>query len=117
MSRACCGPPDATIVFSICEWGSSRPWLWAAGIGHLWRATGDIQDCWDCSTSWGGMGVSHIIDLNAELHPYAGPGRWNDPDMLEVGNGGLDARRGRARTSACGRCSRRRSWPATTCAT
>jgi alpha-galactosidase len=77
------------IVFSICEWGQSRPWLWAAGIGHLWRATGDIQNCWDCSTSWGGMGVSHIIDLNAELHPYAGPGRWNDPDMLEVGNGGL----------------------------
>ena len=77
------------IVFSVCEWGQSRPWLWAAGIGHLWRATGDIQNCWDCSTSWGGMGVSHIIDLNAELHPYAGPGRWNDPDMLEVGNGGL----------------------------
>ena len=61
--------------------------------GQLWRSTGDIQDCWDCSTSWGGMGVTHIVDLNAELHPYAGPGHWNDPDMLEVGNGGLIAGR------------------------
>lgn len=77
------------IVFSICEWGSSRPWTWAAGIGHLWRATGDIQNCWDCGRSWGGMGVVHIIDLMADLYPYAGPGHWNDPDMLEVGNGGL----------------------------
>ena len=77
------------IVFSICEWGSTKPWLWAQGVGHLWRTTGDIQDCWDCSKSWGGMGVIHIIDLKADLYPYAGPGHWNDPDMLEVGNGGL----------------------------
>jgi alpha-galactosidase len=77
------------IVFSMCEWGSSKPWLWAQGVGHLWRATGDIQDCWDCSKSWGGMGVSHIIDLMADLYPYSGPGHWNDADMLEVGNGGL----------------------------
>jgi len=75
------------IVFSICEWGSTQPWLWAPGIGHLWRTTGDIQDCWDCSQPWGGMGFIHIIDLQAELYPYAGPGHWNDPDMLEVGNG------------------------------
>lgn len=75
------------IVFSMCEWGSSQPWLWAPGIGHLWRTTGDIQDCWDCSRSWGGMGLIHIIDLQTELYPYAGPGHWNDPDMLEVGNG------------------------------
>jgi alpha-galactosidase len=77
------------IVFSICEWGSTRPWTWAAGIGHLWRATSDIQDCWDCGREWGGTGITHILDLVADLHPYAGPGRWNDPDMLEVGNGGL----------------------------
>ncbi len=77
------------IVFSMCEWGSSKPWLWGQGVGQLWRATGDIQDCWDCSKSWGGMGVSHIIDLMVDLYPYAGPGHWNDPDMLEVGNGGL----------------------------
>ena len=75
------------IVFSICEWGSTQPWLWGPGIGHLWRTTGDIQDCWDCSQLWGGMGFVHIIDLQAELYPYAGPGHWNDPDMLEVGNG------------------------------
>ena len=75
------------IVFSICEWGATQPWLWAPGVGHLWRTTGDIQDCWDCSQPWGGMGLLHIIDLQADLHPYGGPGHWNDPDMLEVGNG------------------------------
>ncbi len=84
------------IVFSMCEWGSSKPWLWAQGVGQLWRSTGDIQDCWDCGKSWGGMGVSHIIDLVAELYPYAGPGHWNDPDMLEVGNGGLTLAENRA---------------------
>src|SRR6185295_11131262 len=47
------------IVFSICEWGSTKPWLWAQGVGQLWRSTGDIQDCWDCGKSWGGMGVVH----------------------------------------------------------
>jgi alpha-galactosidase len=87
------------IVFSMCEWGSSKPWLWAQGVGQLWRATGDIQDCWDCGTSWGGMGVSHIIDLMAELYPYAGPGHWNDPDMLEVGNGRLTLAENRAHFS------------------
>ncbi len=88
MSRAlrAAGRP---VVFSICEWGSTKPWTWAPGVGHLWRATGDIQDCWECGTEWGGMGITHILDLVADLHPFAGPGRWNDPDMLEVGNGGL----------------------------
>jgi alpha-galactosidase len=87
------------IVFSICEWGSTKPWTWAAGVGHLWRATGDIQDCWDCGREWGGMGVVHILDLVAELHPWAGPGRWNDPDMLEVGNEGLTLAESRAHFS------------------
>jgi alpha-galactosidase len=87
------------IVFSLCEWGSSHPWLWAQGVGHLWRATGDIQDCWDCGRSWGGMGVTHIVDLVADLYPYAGPGHWNDPDMLEVGNGGLNPAETRAHFS------------------
>jgi alpha-galactosidase len=87
------------IVFSICEWGSTRPWLWAPGIGHLWRSTGDIQDCWDCGKSWGGMGIVHIIDLQTDLHPFAGPGHWNDPDMLEVGNGGLTIAESRAHFS------------------
>jgi alpha-galactosidase len=87
------------IVFSICEWGGTKPWLWAQGVGHLWRATGDIQDCWDCGNSWGGMGVAHIIDIMADIHAYSGPGHWNDPDMLEVGNGGLTLTENRAHFS------------------
>jgi len=77
------------IVFSICEWGSTKPWLWAGPIGNLWRATGDIQDCWDCKKKWGGNGVVQILDQMNGLESYAGPGHWNDPDMLEVGNGGM----------------------------
>ncbi len=77
------------MVFSLCEWGSSKPWLWARDVGNLWRTTGDIQDCWDCKRDWGGMGFVHILDLQDGLESYAGPGHWNDPDMLEVGNGGM----------------------------
>jgi alpha-galactosidase len=67
------------IVFSICEWGSTQPWLWAQGIGHLWRTTGDIQANW--------VSVTNLLDQQVGLEKYAGPGGWNDPDMLEVGNG------------------------------
>ena len=76
------------IVFSLCEWGNSKPWLWASKIGNLWRTTGDITDKWvgKHGYSWG---VASIVDMNEPLWPYAGPGHWNDPDMLEVGNGGL----------------------------
>jgi alpha-galactosidase len=77
------------IVFSICEWGSNKPWLWAKDVGNLWRTTADIQDCWDCKREWGGMGWIYILDFQYGLESYAGPGHWNDPDMLEVGNGGL----------------------------
>lgn len=77
------------VVFSICEWGRSEPWKWAEDVGHLWRTTGDIQDCWDCTRSWGGEGWIKILDKQATLFPYAGPGHWNDPDMLEVGNGNM----------------------------
>ncbi|WP_285743040.1 NPCBM/NEW2 domain-containing protein [Lentzea sp. NBRC 105346] len=69
------------IVLSICEWGESRPWTWASDTGHLWRTTGDIADSWSSMLS--------IMKSNLALHPYAGPGHWNDPDMLEVGNGGM----------------------------
>ena len=75
------------IVFSMCEWGNSRPFTWAQNVGHLWRTTGDIQDCWDCKRDWGGMGWTTILDMQVGLEKYAGPGHWNDPDMLEVGNG------------------------------
>ena len=69
------------IVFSLCEWGSNKPWEWAKDVGHLWRTTGDIVDRWDAMIA--------IVDKERELSKYAGPGYWNDPDMLEVGNGGM----------------------------
>ncbi|WP_328498112.1 NPCBM/NEW2 domain-containing protein [Streptomyces sp. NBC_00414] len=69
------------IVYSICEWGENKPWEWAADVGHLWRTTGDISD------NWGSM--LSIMKQNLPLAQHAGPGRWNDPDMLEVGNGGM----------------------------
>ena len=77
------------IVFSICEWGKNKPWLWAGPVGNLWRATDDIQDCWECKRQWGGNGVVQIVDLMNGIESYSGPGHWNDPDMLEVGNGKL----------------------------
>jgi alpha-galactosidase len=67
------------IVFSICEWGSNKPWEWAGEIGHLWRTTGDIGDSWNS--------MINIFIQQKDLARYAGPGHWNDPDMLEVGNG------------------------------
>ncbi|MEU5974510.1 NPCBM/NEW2 domain-containing protein [Streptomyces sp. NPDC047315] len=69
------------IVYSICEWGQNKPWEWGAGVGHLWRTTGDITDSW--------QSVVNLFKQNAPLAKHAGPGRWNDPDMLEVGNGGM----------------------------
>jgi alpha-galactosidase len=87
------------IVFSICEWGSNKPWLWAGPIGNLWRATGDIQDCWNCKKDWGGNGVTQILDLMNGIESYSGPGHWNDPDMLEIGNGGLSTVESRAHFS------------------
>ena len=79
------------IVLSICEWGSNNPWEWGEGVGNLWRTTGDIRDCYNCEFDWGGQGVLNIIDKEAGLYKYAGPGHWNDPDMLEVGNGGMSS--------------------------
>jgi len=83
------------IVFSICEWGIGKPWLWGAEAGgNLWRTTGDIQDRWQGQKKWGdgsccSNGVMDIVDQENGLQTYAGPGHWNDPDMLEVGNGGM----------------------------
>ena len=77
------------IVFSMCEWGTAKPWLWAGdGIGNLWRTTGDIAAHWEGHYKYE-QGVMNLVDLNEPLWPYAGPGHWNDPDMLEVGNGTL----------------------------
>jgi alpha-galactosidase len=78
------------IVLSICEWGNNKPWEWGKKIGHLWRTTGDIYNCFDCVKdhgTWKSWGVMQILDMQKGLREHAGPGHWNDPDMLEVGNG------------------------------
>ena len=87
------------IVFSLCEWGSTKPWLWATDVGNLWRATGDIVNKWSGTEKWGGLGVVQILDRVNGLETYAGPGHWNDPDMLEVGNGVLTDTEARAHFS------------------
>jgi alpha-galactosidase len=85
------------IVFSLCEWGSNKPWLWAKDVGNLWRTTGDISDCWDCKKDQ--LSFVKILDMQDGIESYAGPGHWNDPDMLEVGNGGMTATEYRAHFS------------------
>jgi len=89
------------IVFSMCEWGTAKPWLWAKNTGNLWRTTGDIWDSFavkDPKRDWAHP-VTDIVDQNEPLWPFAGPGHWNDPDMLEVGNGGMSADEYRAHFS------------------
>ena len=84
------------IVFSICDWGYSKPWEWAGEVGHLWRTTLDITDRWD-GTRWGNqLGWTDILEKQVGLEKYAGSGHWNDPDMLEVGNDGLSINEARA---------------------
>eukprot|EP01112_Ceratiomyxa_fruticulosa_P000547 TRINITY_DN10497_c0_g1_i1.p1 TRINITY_DN10497_c0_g1~~TRINITY_DN10497_c0_g1_i1.p1 ORF type:complete len:356 (-),score=53.73 TRINITY_DN10497_c0_g1_i1:703-1695(-) len=65
------------IYFSMCEWGVNDPATWAPEVGNSWRTTQDIQPTW--------IHILNNLDLNADLYPYAGPGGWNDPDMLEIG--------------------------------
>lgn len=82
------------IVFSICEWGDTEPWKWAKDVGHAWRVTGDIINCWNCEVghgSWSSWGVWKIINMRKDIRKVAGPGHWNDYDMMEVGNGMTDA--------------------------
>lgn len=70
------------IVFSLCEYGLGDPWKWGPDVGgNLWRTTGDISDNW----------ASMIGNAHKQIAstPYGGPGHWDDPDMLEVGNGGM----------------------------
>lgn len=75
------------IILSICEWGENKPWEWGKGIGHLWRVTPDIRAVYNAKFDWGGVGVLGCIDAMEDLVEYAGPGHWNDAEMLEVGNG------------------------------
>jgi len=82
------------MVFSICEWGDNEPWKWGKDVGHLWRVSGDIINCWDCEAghgSWSSWGVWKIINMHKDLRKYSGPGHWNDYDMMEVGNGMTDS--------------------------
>ena len=72
---------DRDIVYAISEYGDSAPWTWAGPVANLWRTTGDIAPNWDS--------ITNIIEEQVGLHPYAGPGHWNDPDMLQFGNGNL----------------------------
>jgi alpha-galactosidase len=70
------------IVFSLCQYGWDAVWEWAPALGgNLWRTTGDIQANWNSMYT--------ILSQQEGLEGYAGPGHWNDPDMLEVGNGKL----------------------------
>jgi len=69
------------IVFSLCEWGSAAPWEWGPATGNLWRTTGDIEDTWNSMLA--------LLDISGQHASAARPGAWNDPDMLEVGNGGM----------------------------
>ncbi|XP_031476612.1 alpha-galactosidase-like isoform X1 [Nymphaea colorata] len=69
------------IFFSLCEWGQEDPATWAPAIGNSWRTTNDITDSWNS--------VITLADQNNKWAAYARPGAWNDPDMLEVGNGGM----------------------------
>ncbi len=72
------------MVFSICQYGRADVWKWGAEAGgNLWRTTGDIADRWEI--------MSAIGFAQEELAPFARPGHWNDPDMLEVGNGHMTA--------------------------
>lgn len=69
------------MVYSLCEWGAQSPWLWANKLAHSWRTTIDIAPNWNSILS--------NLDASIGLARFAGPGGWNDADMLEVGNGDL----------------------------
>jgi alpha-galactosidase len=78
------------IVFSICEWGDHAPWLWAGGVGELYRTTGDITASFIINKNfgtWSAQSVISILDKQVPIRKFNGPNHWNDPDMLEVGNG------------------------------
>lgn len=75
------------IVFSICEWGPRSPWLWGREVGgQLWRTSYDVADIWDKPRNESSpIGILTSIDVMTNLARFAGPGGWNDPDMLVIG--------------------------------
>jgi len=101
MSRAL-NATGRPILYSMCNWGEDGPWNWATTIANSWRMSGDIFDSFDryddrcpctsmidCKLPGFHCAMSRIIDFAAPLGQKAGPGQWNDLDMLEVGNGGM----------------------------
>lgn len=82
------GVPEKPIVYSICEWGMNKPWLWGSEAGNLWRTTPDIRPNW--------ASIIGIYEANVRLYKYACVGGYNDPDMLEVGNGNLTVEENKA---------------------
>lgn len=82
------GVPEKPIVYSICEWGFNKPWRWGSEAGNLWRTTPDIQANW--------ASVVGIYETNVRLYKHACIGGYNDPDMLEVGNGKLTVEENKA---------------------
>jgi hypothetical protein len=72
---------ERPIFYSICQWGEEDIPTWGKDVGNSWRTTDDISDTWSS--------MIKIIDKNDKWYMYGGPGGWNDPDMLEVGNGGM----------------------------
>ncbi|MFE2065310.1 glycoside hydrolase family 27 protein [Streptomyces sp. NPDC059467] len=79
------------ILYSLCNWGQENVWTWGADVGNSWRTTGDISPSFSSMLS--------IFHSNVGLASYAGPGHWNDPDMLEVGNGSMTATENRSEFS------------------
>lgn len=80
------------MVHSLCSWGEGYPWQWAAGVGHMWRTTSDI--CAPGEADW--ARAVRIAFANDKLAPFAGPGHWNDPDMMIAGMPGMSPARNRA---------------------
>ncbi|MBR3835636.1 MAG: alpha-galactosidase [Clostridia bacterium] len=85
------GREEKPICFSICEWGWNKPWIWGHTAGNLWRTTPDIKPIW--------LSIIGIYERTVLLYKHAGVGNWNDPDMLEVGNGNLTDDENRAHFS------------------
>jgi len=83
--------PEKPIVYSICEWGLNKPWKWGAEAGNLWRTTPDIKPFW--------ASILGIYEVNVKLYKHSSKGCWNDPDMLEVGNGNLSVNENKAHFS------------------
>lgn len=76
--------PDKDFVYSVCAWGEANSRSWAKDVGNLWRTSGDITPSWSR--------MLHVFDSAVTRELYAGPGRWNDPDMLFIGHGDFDER-------------------------